>query len=95
MFDAPWQAQAFALAVHLHAAGAFTWTEWATALSEEIQAAELKGEDGRGYYEHWLAALEALATGRDLTSSEALAARKAAWAEAYRLTPHGKPVTLS
>ncbi|HBR38100.1 MAG TPA: nitrile hydratase accessory protein, partial [Sulfitobacter pontiacus] len=29
VFDAPWQAQAFAMAVSLHQSGAFTWAEWA------------------------------------------------------------------
>lgn len=31
-FAEPWQAQAFALVVHLHSKGAFTWREWASAL---------------------------------------------------------------
>jgi len=34
VFAEPWQAQAFALALQLHEQGAFTWTEWAAALSE-------------------------------------------------------------
>ena len=42
VFDEPWQAEAFALAVTLHAAGAFSWTEWAEALSGEIRASEAK-----------------------------------------------------
>ena len=93
VFDEPWQAEAFALAVHLNAAGAFTWTEWAAALSAEIAAAGA-ADDGARYYEHWLAALEGLATTRGLAGAEALADRKQAWAEAYRTTPHGKPVLL-
>ena len=36
VFAEPWQAQAFALAVRLHAEGAFTWTEWAAALSQAL-----------------------------------------------------------
>jgi nitrile hydratase accessory protein len=92
-FDEPWQAEAFALAVHLHAAGAFTWPEWAAALSAEIAAAGA-ADDGARYYEHWLAALERLVTERGLAEAPALAERKAAWAEAYRRTPHGQPVVL-
>jgi nitrile hydratase accessory protein len=93
VFGEPWQAEAFALAVHLSAAGAFTWTEWAEALSAEIAAAGER-DDGACYYEHWLAALERLVTTRGLAAADALAERKEAWAEAYRTTPHGKPVSL-
>ena len=96
VFAEPWQAQAFALAVQLHAEGAFSWTDWAAALSRELKAAEARGEpdDGSHYYEHWLAALEGLVSGRGLLSAEALALRKAAWAAAYERTPHGRPVEL-
>jgi len=45
-------------------------------------------DDGSRYYHHWLAALEGL------VNSAALATRKAPWTEAYRRTPHGKPVEL-
>lgn len=96
-FDAPWQAEAFALVVHLHERGAFTWVEWADALSAEIGAAQAQGDPGDGahYYDRWLAALEGLVTRRGLAERAALAARKDAWAEAYRRTPHGRPVSLS
>jgi len=50
---------------------------------------------GSHYYEHWLAALERLVTGKGLTDHAALLQRKAAWADAYRHTPHGKPVELA
>ena len=96
VFDEPWQAGAFALVVQLHAAGAFTWSDWAAALSARIKAAEARGEsvDGALYYEHWLSALEDLVSERGLAEPEALARRKDEWAEAYRHTPHGRPVTL-
>ena len=96
MFAEPWQAQAFALAVQLHADGAFTWTQWAAALAAELKAAEVRGEidDGSRYYEHWLTALERLVSDHGLAAPRALAERKAAWAEAYRRTPHGRPVEL-
>ena len=96
VFAEPWQAQAFALAVELSAAGHFTWQEWAEALGAELRRAAAAGEpdDGSRYYEHWLAALERLAAEKGLADVAALARRKAAWAEAYRRTPHGKPVAL-
>jgi len=80
-FEAPWQAQAFALAVHLQTAGAFSRAEWTKALSGELKAAEAADgpHEGRRYYECWLAALEGLVISRGLAGREALAARKAAW----------------
>jgi nitrile hydratase accessory protein len=92
VFAEPWQAQAFALAVQLSAEGAFTWGEWAEALSREL--ATDPDDDGSRYYHHWVAALERLASGRRLAAADELAARKAAWAAAYRRTPHGAPVAL-
>lgn len=96
VFAEPWQAQAFALAVKLSEAGHFTWTEWAAALAAELKAAADRGEpdDGSRYYEYWLAALERLVTAKGLTDTSALTERKEAWADAYRHTPHGKPVEL-
>jgi nitrile hydratase accessory protein len=89
VFAEPWEASAFALAVQLHAQGAFTWAEWAAALAEAIKAMP-----DAPYYEAWLFALEGLVKQRGLTDGAALAGRKAAWEDAYRTTPHGRPVEL-
>jgi nitrile hydratase accessory protein len=96
VFAEPWQAQAFALAVKLSEQGYFTWKEWAAALAGELEAAANRGEpdDGSHYYDHWLAALERLAQAKGLVDQVALAERKEAWADAYRHTPHGKPIEL-
>ena len=96
MFAEPWQAQAFALAVTLSEQGHFTWKEWAGALADELKTAEARGEpdDGSRYYHHWVAALERLVTGKGLSEAAVLEKRKSAWADAYRHTPHGKPVVL-
>jgi nitrile hydratase accessory protein len=97
VFREPWEAQAFALAVKLSEQGYFTWKEWAAALAEELKGAADRGEpdDGTRYYAHWLATLERLVTAKGLSDSASLAARKEEWADAYRHTPHGKPVELS
>jgi nitrile hydratase accessory protein len=96
IFAEPWQAQAFAMAVRLSELGYFTWKEWAAALAAELQTAANCGapDDGSHYYHHWLTALEHLVATKGLVTPEALAGRKEAWAEAYRRTPHGKPVEL-
>src|SRR5713101_1779674 len=97
VFAEPWEAQAFALAVKLSEQGHFTWKEWAAALADELKAAANRGEpdDGSRYYQHSLAALERLVAAKGLRDPAALLARKEAWAEAYRHTPHGKPVELA
>ena len=96
VFAEPWQAQAFALAVKLSEQGHFTWKEWATVLADELKVAASRGEpdDGSRYYEHWLAALERLVAAKGLSDPAAMLARKEAWTDAYRRTPHGKPVEL-
>ncbi|MEO7134516.1 MAG: nitrile hydratase accessory protein [Vicinamibacterales bacterium] len=96
VFAEPWQAEAFALAVTLSEQGHYTWKEWAAALSEQLQEAARRGQpdDGSRYYEHWLAALESLVAAKGLADPGVLDARKEAWADAYRHTPHGQPVEL-
>ncbi len=96
VFAEPWEAQAFALAVKLSEAGHFSWKEWTDALASELKAAADRGEpdDGRHYYQHWLSALERLVLEKRLTDPAALSNRREAWADAYRHTPHGKPVVL-
>ena len=84
------------MAVRLSAQGYFTWKEWAAALAEELKGAADRGEpdDGSHYYEHWLATLEKLTAAKGLSNQEEMRQRKEAWADAYRHTPHGKPVEL-
>ena len=96
VFAEPWQAQAFALAVRLSEQGYFTWKEWAATLADELKAAADRGQpdDGSRYYEHWLAALERLVTSKRLANSAEMLQRKEDWADAYRHTPHGRPVEL-
>ena len=62
MFREPWEAQAFAMALALHARGLFTWPEWAATLGDEIKRAQAAGDPDTGetYYRHWLNALERL-----------------------------------
>ena len=89
-FDEPWQAQAFAMTVHLHEQGHFTWAEWAEALSAQIHS----GTD-RAYYAHWLCALEALIAAKGIASQATLTNTADAWKNAAALTPHGDPIKLT
>jgi nitrile hydratase accessory protein len=96
VFKAPWEAQAFAMALSLHTRGVFTWREWADALAAELAAAAARGapDDGTHYYQHWLAALEKLVARKQLVPDAELARRIDEWDAAARATPHGKPVEL-
>lgn len=97
VFRAPWEAQAFAMAVSLHQKGLFTWTEWAAVLTAEIKAAQAAGDPDTGatYYHHWLRALERLAVEKGAATPAALQDKAAAWDRAARATPHGQPISLS
>lgn len=89
VFEAPWQAQAFAMAVALHERGAFTWKEWADTLAQVIRE-----EPGAEYYRQWMTSLERLVAGKGLVAAEALAHRRHEWEEAAHRTPHGQPIEL-
>jgi len=95
-FREPWQAHAFALAVKLHERGLFTWHEWADALAAQIAAAARRGEPDRGdtYYQHWLAALEALVAAKGAASADELQRTAQAWGHAADRTAHGQPIEL-
>jgi nitrile hydratase accessory protein len=96
VFRAPWEAQAFALAVALHRQGLFTWREWAAALAEEIRLAQAAGDPDTGetYYQHWLAALERLVASKGVASAETQTSYRDAWHRAAHRTPHSKPIEL-
>ena len=91
-FAEPWHAQVLANAQALIRAGRISAGDWAEALGAALQDAEAKGapDTEETYY---LAALAALETVTPI-DSETLATRKADWEDAYRRTPHGKPVVL-
>lgn len=90
VFEAPWQAQAFAMAVLAAEQGLFSWAEWTETLGAEIAA-----RPERAYYESWLAALERLLTTKGVAGEGELAALRDAWDRAARATPHGQPILLA
>ena len=101
VFDAPWHAEVFALAVHLNEGGYFDWPEWAGRFGENLAAAKTvkigvgEGLDGSDdYYQIWLQTLIELLQEKGLVDAKMLASIKAQWREAYLTTPHGKPVHL-
>ena len=96
VFRAPLEAHAFAMTLALHARGVFSWSEWAAALAARIEAAQVAGDPDLGdtYYQHWLAALEALVAAKGAGSADELERYRSAWALAAARTPHGQPIEL-
>jgi nitrile hydratase accessory protein len=96
VFREPWEAQAFAMAVALHARGLFTWPEWAAMLAQEIKRAQAAGDPDTGetYYRHWLNALERIVAEKGVADNEILARYRNAWDRAAERTPHGAPIAL-
>jgi nitrile hydratase accessory protein len=97
VFRAPWEAQAFAMALALHERGVFTWNEWAEALGAEIKRAQAAGDPDTGdtYYHHWLATLERLVAAKGVATPDVLHRYRDAWDHACDRTPHGQPIELS
>jgi nitrile hydratase accessory protein len=96
-FAEPWQARAFAIAVLASRQGCFTWSEWSHALGRELPRISHLDQAAQGarYFDCWLAALQSLLIDKGAVGQGELAARRRAWEDAYRRTPHGEPVILS
>ena len=76
VFQAPWEARAFGLAVALNEQEIYEWCEFSAELAATIAAAE-QSNDPSSYYARWIASLEELVIARGLISREQLDARTA------------------
>lgn len=75
VFNAPWEAKAFAMVNQLAADKHYTWSEWTQYLVETIAATE---EDTPGlitYYEQWVMACETLLRDKGLIDAHAINAK--------------------
>ena len=79
VFEAPWEARAFGLAVALNEAGVYPWRDFSQGLAAETAAVERQGAPA-SYYERWLETLEKLAIARGLVTLDELDARTAEYA---------------
>lgn len=96
VFREPWEAQAFAMALHLYDRGLFQWPEWAAILGDEIKKAQAAGDPDTGetYYYHWMNALERMVAEKGVTDAPTLKRYHDAWDHAADRTPHGTPIVL-
>lgn len=94
VFDAPWQAEAFALTVALNESGHLPWSQWAGYFSEALREAGIHEESqdtagkplqhalssvsNEAYYGAWLVALERVVRDRQWIGPLQLGARREA-----------------
>jgi nitrile hydratase accessory protein len=93
VFPEPWAAEAFAMTVHLHERGLFTWNEWADALSAQVRK-QGRAEDGSDYFDCWVAALSGLLVDKGIADADTIVSLQSSWQRAAEATPHGMPIEL-
>ncbi|MEM1301855.1 MAG: nitrile hydratase accessory protein [Pseudomonadota bacterium] len=92
-FDAPWQAQVFAMTVALNEAGRLDWSRWADALGAQLS--DVTEVSNAAYYTAWLAAFETVLLEDGMADAGQVADLTARWHAAARATPHGQTIELS
>jgi nitrile hydratase accessory protein len=80
VFEAPWEARAFGLAVALNDAGAYHWRDFSQALTSETARIEQVDLDTE-YYARWLTSLEKLILAHGLVTVEEIEGRVAVIAD--------------
>ncbi|MDX2212400.1 MAG: nitrile hydratase accessory protein [Oculatellaceae cyanobacterium bins.114] len=70
VFQAPWEARAFAIVNQLVASEHYSWSEWTDYLVSEIAATEKESPGTKTYYEQWVSACEKLLTAKGLLEPE-------------------------
>ena len=93
-FEAPWQAQLFAMKEALQDAGMITSDSWAQVLGRRI-ALEQTNDSAEGYWRCWANALEDVLAAQGIAQAEEVRAKAAAWQRAAAATPHGAPIELA
>lgn len=91
VFEAPWESQAFGMAIALYERGHYDWEEFRGRLISEIGDWERSEEYERevwDYYRHWLASFEALVKDRGLLSEEEIVERTSEFVAGARDDDH-------
>lgn len=91
VFEAPWESQAFGLAIALYERGYYDWEEFRGRLISEIGDWERAEEDERevwDYYRRWLASFEALVKDRGLLSEQEIEERTSEFVSGARDDDH-------
>ena len=91
VFEAPWESQAFGMAIALYERGHYDWEEFRGRLISEIGDWERSEEDERevwDYYRRWLASFEALVKDRGLLSEQEIEERTSEFVSGARDDDH-------
>jgi len=91
VFEAPWESQAFGMAIALYERGHYDWEEFRGRLISEIGDWERSEEDERevwDYYRRWLASFEALVKDRGLLSEQEIEERTSEFVSGARDADH-------
>jgi nitrile hydratase accessory protein len=91
VFEAPWESQAFGMAIALYERGHYDWEEFRGRLISNIGDWERSEEDERevwDYYRHWLASFEALVKDRGLLSEQEIEERTSEFVSGARDEGH-------
>jgi nitrile hydratase accessory protein len=83
LFEAPWQGRVFGMAVALHEAGVFAWSEFQANLIEVVGEwdKEASSSDPYEYYDHFQNALNQLLARKSLVSEDDLSRRTSDFAQ--------------
>ena len=87
LFEAPWHGRVFGMAVALHEAGVFAWSEFQAQLIDVVGTWDREAQDGDPYeyYQHFQTALQRLMAAKGVISPADLEHRT----EALAARPHG------
>ena len=75
VFQAPWEARAFALVNQLTTEQVYSWSEWTDRFVEEISAAEAESSSNSSYYERWVQACEELLLSKGILDIDSIEQR--------------------
>jgi len=76
LFEAPWEARAFGLAVALNEAGIYPWGDFSRRLATQIASEEANASPST-YYERWLATLQSIVIANGLVTPAEIEAEMA------------------
>ena len=88
IFQTPWEARAFGIAVALNENGTYIWRDFSQGLAAETAAAESQGT-ASSYYERWLETLEKLIVAKGLLSPQQIEKRTAEYVSGAHDDQHG------
>ncbi len=88
VFQAPWEAHAFAMVNQLASANHWSWSEWTDYLVKEISAVEREAPGSKTYYEQWVAVCEKLLIEKNFLDSEEIQAKIAELLAAQQADQH-------